>query len=190
MAGNIKVQKTEKAIQMAFIEIASKKGFNKMSVKDITEVAHISRGTFYLHYLDKFDLLDHYENDLLNDIVELFGKYSKSSLKKALPNKDYTNNAFFQMFSYLYKHKQLTSVLLRNPDSIIKTRMKEIIDMEIKSDLTNHTKISIELTISNDYAEEIILQNVLSIITFWLQKSHPEKPDIVYQIFLNCLFQF
>jgi len=72
---------------MVFIEIASKKSFNKISVKDITEVAHISRGTFYLHYLDKFDLLDHYENDLLNGIVELFGKYSKPSLKKALHNR-------------------------------------------------------------------------------------------------------
>lgn len=185
MEENAKVLKTEKAIQMAFIKITSEKGFNKMSIRDITETAHISRGTFYLHYLDKFDLLNHYENDLLNGIVEIFNKYPKPPLARKLSKSTYTNNAFFQMFSYLYKHKKLTSALLQNPDSSIIKRIKEIIAMEIKSDLSNGEDTSDKLAIPADYAEEIILQNVLVIITFWLQKKRPERPSVVFQIFLN-----
>lgn len=49
---------TRAAIRNAFFEIMREKGFAKMSVADICKRADISRGTFYLHYEDKFALLN------------------------------------------------------------------------------------------------------------------------------------
>ncbi len=49
---------TRMVIRDAFFEIMRERGFAKMSVADICKRAEINRGTFYLHYEDKFALLD------------------------------------------------------------------------------------------------------------------------------------
>lgn len=45
-------------IYQALVTLLKKDSFDKISVADITRLAGINRGTFYLHYLDKFDLID------------------------------------------------------------------------------------------------------------------------------------
>ena len=42
--------KTKEKIKSAFTELIMEKGFNNLSVVDISERAGINRGTFYLHY--------------------------------------------------------------------------------------------------------------------------------------------
>ncbi|WP_254176608.1 TetR/AcrR family transcriptional regulator C-terminal domain-containing protein [Clostridium baratii] len=48
-----------------------KDGFDEITVKKITEQADISRKTFYLHYLDKYDLLDTIVNKKLEELEEI-----------------------------------------------------------------------------------------------------------------------
>ena len=49
---------TLSVIREAFFELLAEVGFAKMTVADICRRADINRGTFYLHYEDKFALLD------------------------------------------------------------------------------------------------------------------------------------
>ncbi|PJN90144.1 TetR/AcrR family transcriptional regulator [Bacillus sp. mrc49] len=53
-----RIVKSQSAIQSAFLEMLINEGFDDITVKNITEKANIGRKTFYLHYMDKFDLLD------------------------------------------------------------------------------------------------------------------------------------
>jgi AcrR family transcriptional regulator len=53
-----RVKRTRELIQRSFMEIVDEKGFNSISVQDITARAGINRATFYAHYPDKYDLLD------------------------------------------------------------------------------------------------------------------------------------
>ena len=53
-----RVKRTRELIQRSFMEIVDEKGFNSISVQDITARAGINRATFYAHYTDKYDLLD------------------------------------------------------------------------------------------------------------------------------------
>ena len=48
--------RTEARIKAAFTTLVRTKGFDSMSVSDIARTAGINRGTFYMHYTDKFDL--------------------------------------------------------------------------------------------------------------------------------------
>ena len=47
---DLRIIKTKKAIRDAFLALIEEKGFERISVKEITEKAMISRNTFYLHY--------------------------------------------------------------------------------------------------------------------------------------------
>ena len=53
-----RVIRTKNTIKEVFISLVEEKGYSKVSVKDIDKKAKINRNTFYLHYLDKEDLID------------------------------------------------------------------------------------------------------------------------------------
>lgn len=52
-----RVRRTRQLLRNALIELIQEKGYNDVTVKDITERATLNRATFYLHYRDKEDLL-------------------------------------------------------------------------------------------------------------------------------------
>ncbi|CUP60833.1 MAG: TetR/AcrR family transcriptional regulator C-terminal domain-containing protein [Clostridium baratii] len=66
-----RILKSQKAIQSTFLSMLIKDGFDEITVKKITEQADISRKTFYLHYLDKYDLLDTIINKKLEELEEI-----------------------------------------------------------------------------------------------------------------------
>ncbi|MEY8371460.1 TetR/AcrR family transcriptional regulator C-terminal domain-containing protein [Aerococcaceae bacterium 50-4] len=55
---DLRVVKTRANIHRAFATLFFEKEFDTISVKEIAEAAQIGRKTFYLHYVDKYDLLD------------------------------------------------------------------------------------------------------------------------------------
>jgi AcrR family transcriptional regulator len=61
---DLRVLRTRKLIQKALLELAAEKGFANVTVRDITERAMVNRSTFYRHYLDKYDLLSQYLEEL------------------------------------------------------------------------------------------------------------------------------
>lgn len=62
---DLRILRTKKAIREAFFKLIKQKGFEAITVKDITDEAMISRNTFYLHYSDKYDLLNKISNELM-----------------------------------------------------------------------------------------------------------------------------
>jgi AcrR family transcriptional regulator len=53
-----RIIRTRKLIMDAFIQLAMKKEFKDITIKDITTGATINRATFYYHFTDKYELLD------------------------------------------------------------------------------------------------------------------------------------
>lgn len=54
-----RVRRTRQLLEQAFMEALNEKGFQAVSVQDITSRAGVNRATFYAHFEDKYDLLDH-----------------------------------------------------------------------------------------------------------------------------------
>lgn len=54
-----RVIRTQQLIHQAFVELLQTKEFDDITVSDITRRATINRVTFYTHYTDKYELLDH-----------------------------------------------------------------------------------------------------------------------------------
>lgn len=56
--------KTEKALYAALFSLLKKYSFRKITIKGICEEALISRAAFYAHFIDKYDLLQHWMPEL------------------------------------------------------------------------------------------------------------------------------
>jgi AcrR family transcriptional regulator len=53
-----RIRRTRQLLQGALNALMQTKGFDEISVQDITDAATVNRATFYDHYTDKFSLLD------------------------------------------------------------------------------------------------------------------------------------
>lgn len=67
-------RKAEAAIMESFVTLLADNGFAAITVKGLIARAGVNRSTFYAHYADKADLLDHIENRLLNELAALVGQ--------------------------------------------------------------------------------------------------------------------
>ena len=67
-------------IKQAFAELLNEKDMAKITVTDIVERANISRGTFYAHYLDVYDLYSAILSNIVEAIDEAFDQMGMSSI--------------------------------------------------------------------------------------------------------------
>lgn len=54
-----RVRRTRQLLEDAFMTMLQEKGFQALTVQDVTERAGVNRATFYAHFADKYALLDH-----------------------------------------------------------------------------------------------------------------------------------
>ncbi|MFT4004132.1 MAG: TetR/AcrR family transcriptional regulator C-terminal domain-containing protein [Lacrimispora sp.] len=66
-----RILKSRKLIQTTFLTMLIEDGFDEITVKKITEKSDISRKTFYLHYADKYELLDTIVDKQLEELEEI-----------------------------------------------------------------------------------------------------------------------
>lgn len=67
-------------IKQAFAELLNEKDMSKITVTDIVERANISRGTFYAHYLDVYDLYAAIQSNIVEAIDETIDKVGVANI--------------------------------------------------------------------------------------------------------------
>lgn len=73
-----KTTKTQKKFEETLLKLMKSKKFETITVNDITELADVNRSTFYRHYLDKYDLLEKIEDNILNHVIS----YHSNTIEK------------------------------------------------------------------------------------------------------------
>ena len=66
---DMREMKTRRSITNAFLDIRSKKPLERITIKELCELAEISKATFYLHYKDIYDLSDTLQVQTIKDIL-------------------------------------------------------------------------------------------------------------------------
>ena len=82
-----RVRYTRHAIKEAFLSILKEKPVNKITVKEVCELAELNRATFYAHYSDCYDLLESIELELLQEFessLKLVQSFDVTSLIEAI----------------------------------------------------------------------------------------------------------
>lgn len=68
------VRKAKQAIKQAFIDLSIHQDIRKITVSRILELADVSRGTFYAHFIDVYDVQEQVEDELLKECLESMGE--------------------------------------------------------------------------------------------------------------------
>ena len=91
----------EECDQKRFFTALAGKELNKVTVREISDLADINRATFYHHYLDVYDLYDKVEQEILIEWNALI-----LSLEK-LNSKDY----FTGLVDYIYDNRDVFAMV-------------------------------------------------------------------------------
>lgn len=67
-----RVKRTKLLLQKTLVDLMLEKEVGKISVKELTQKADVNRSTFYLHYLDIYDMLEQMENEFVETIQGFF----------------------------------------------------------------------------------------------------------------------
>jgi AcrR family transcriptional regulator len=153
----------EKKIIDAFMTLYTDKPIEKISIKKITDLAGLNRGTFYLHYLDIYDLLDQIETKFHNiskliSLNTVDAQFDKTDLESVLPNIE-----FYESNLKYYK-----VLLCMNGKSNLEQMMKN----ELKKALALKYQINdLKNTELNEYALEYISSAQVAIIIHWIRND-------------------
>ncbi len=67
---DIREKKTRRAITNAFLQLRKYKPLERITVKELAQLAEISKATFYLHYRDIYDLSESLQNEVIQEILK------------------------------------------------------------------------------------------------------------------------
>ncbi|MDR0320947.1 MAG: TetR/AcrR family transcriptional regulator C-terminal domain-containing protein [Treponema sp.] len=79
-----KTRYTKMVLRNSLTELMKEKSILRISIKDICELADISRSTFYAHYKDQYDLLQHIQEETIANIEKLLEKYNEDDSKSGI----------------------------------------------------------------------------------------------------------
>lgn len=104
-----RVRITKSMIREAFIRLMQEKPLPNITVKELCGAAQVSRGTFYLHYLDIYDLLDKLENEMLTELDEMLNTTSVIGYA----NEPEASAAFLEaLFGFFERNREMCAILL------------------------------------------------------------------------------
>jgi AcrR family transcriptional regulator len=188
-----RIYRTREAILDALIYLIDEKGFESISIKDITDRANINRGTFYLHYHDKFDLLDQTENEIIERMKEIllsegtwgFEEYINSG--KPMP-------VIVSLFNYIKSRARLMHAILglkANPN--FQGRLKKAIESNLYylGVFTNRNQT--DLLVPGEYLVSYVAAAHMGVVQVWLENNCRETPEemalILSQLSFNGPFR-
>ena len=184
-----RVIRTKQVILEALVTLIEEKGIDAVTVKDITRKANINRGTFYLHYQDKTDLLEKTVGDIMEECQALLLQ-SNSLVIKEYVNSNNPPLFMVSFFEYFDQNASLIRAFLSmKGDLSFQEQFKNIIWSNMfEKELSVHIKKD-NLLVPGDYLVIYLISAHLGVIQHWLEKEQRETPREMASILYHLSFR-
>ena len=167
------------------MELIEDKGFEAITVKDITTRAKINRGTFYAHYQDKFDLMTKCEEEIMLEMSRL-AKQNLPGVIAALETNSPTATPFslsVLIFEYLNENSGfMKAVLGPKGDLSFQTRLKDFMWKTLFGNDPNALIKEDKLLVPAQYLASYIASAHIGVIQQWLYSDRKESPQEMARI--------
>ena len=177
-------RRTHEKIKAAFAELlAEKKALNKITVAELAEKAEVTRGTFYAHYSNLFEVAEELENDFISVLdlsAERMGDIADFPIY------------FHQIFDFLAKHEELYRQLLSSDAPMVFiARLNHQIETTIRETLKKHSiekpMLDLDIAFFTDGATYMILKYFRNEIPLSLDEIEWYLKQRVVEMFLKDL---
>lgn len=169
-----RVRRTQQLLAKALIALTLEKGYEAVSIRDITERADIGYATFFRHYHDKDELLKEVLNVVLTELTEL--------LSAAPPTTD-PGTIGKLLFQYVQGQSEVMSVLVARPallHNIVETVTQNI----------THERVALPGSlVPIEIAAHHIVTSSIALIQWWLDQQMPYPPEQMGVIYYELIIK-
>lgn len=160
-----RVVRTRQMLREAFMALIAEKGFETVTIQDITERATLNRATFYLHYRDKYELLTDLFETLIGDITPMPPEdMALRSPYAVVPD-------LAKVFDHFAEHADFYRSLLGNQGVLAFTvRIRDYIEEVGRKWLDIP---GAEGVVNRDIAINYLASAYLGVVTWWLEHDMP-----------------
>ena len=164
-----RVRRTRMLLRQALTELLETRDARSITVQELTDRADLSRGTFYAHYRDVYDMMEKMEQELFEEITQLLDSYRPEDLKDLTP-------VLTDVFQFVAKNRDLLPVFLERQatDHFLLGLNQLIFDRCLYrwSGLFGLGQDS-----NSVYCLEFVVSGMVGLVRVWMEKGFPEPPE-------------
>ena len=172
-----RIKRTQKLLQEALISLTLEKGFDGVTIREITDRADVGYTTFFRHYPDKEALLA----GVLNLMKEEFQVVITPDLIVTEPEKMGAH-----LFEYVRENRDLCRVLLDSTNTMALLRPLEEMGLQEAERMFGPSK---ESQMRVDLAVNHLMSSIVMMIRWWLDHDMPYEPEKMGQILADLIIR-
>ena len=165
-----RVRRTRKILTQALTELLQQKQVNEITVKELTDLADMNRGTFYLYYKDIYDMLEKIQDEMFEKLNGIFELRADEEVTEQ------TKSILLDLFRFIEENQEMCRVLLSpNGDMNFLHRLNEVLREKCL-----HLYLGTEPVANEedfDYRYSFVVYGCAGIIRAWVGRNCPEKPE-------------
>lgn len=165
-----RVMRTHQLLGDALIALTAEKGYDKVTIKEITERANVAYVTFFRHYKDKDELLAKRLELMLDEL-------------EAITHLDNRETEGLQIFRYVQQHSTIFRIVL---DNVGTQKALKRIKSFVAAHLINQCKPLRSRTgviVPQAVVANHITAALFGLIEWWLEQGMPYSPEEMAQMY-------
>lgn len=170
-AGNLRVRRTRKLLREALVELIEERGFEALTVGEITARAMVSRAAFYRNYQDKYDLVEQIFDEAMSALLSAVGDIGR----------EHPPAMWVRFFEHIAAYDRLYRALLgskgspwfaRKMRASLTDLIGEIGHLPHGPDATDHPVHHF----TDTFVPSLVSMMFVEAITWWLEQGRPYTP--------------
>ena len=165
-----RVRRTKKLLTQALTQLLQEKQAKEITVKELTDLADMNRGTFYLYYKDIFDMLEKIEDSLFAALDAIMERHEGEALVAQ------TKPMLLDLFTFIQENREVCRVLLSaNGDMNFLHRLNEVVREKCRGAWLALRKGQDEDAF--DYYYSFAVFGCAGLIRAWVNRDCPEPAE-------------
>ena len=165
-----RVRRTKKLLTQALTQLLQEKQINEITVKELTDLADMNRGTFYLYYKDMFDMLEKIEDGMFEALDAIVSLHEHDDVSQQ------TKPILLDLFRFIQDNQEMCRVLLSpHGDMNFLHRLNEVVREKCLKAWPNIRKEKGEADF--DYHYSFVVFGCAGIIRAWVNRNCSESAE-------------
>jgi AcrR family transcriptional regulator len=169
---NLRLRRTQKLLREALIELIEERGFEALTIGELTERAMVSRAAFYRNYQDKYDLVEQIFEEAMSTLLSAVGELGQ----------EHPAEIWVKFFEHIAQYERLYRALLGRKGSpwfVRKMRVSLAGLVKERGRLPHGPDASAHPvhTFSDELVPDLVSALFVEAITWWLERGRPYTPQ-------------
>ena len=168
---NVRVRRTQKLLREALIALIEERGFDALTIGELTERAMVSRAAFYRNYQDKYDLVDQIFEEAMSALLAAVGDLGR----------DHPAEIWVSFFEHIAEYERLYHALLGKKGSPwfvwkMRAALADLVKERGQLPHGSNTSDRPVHSFGDTFVPDLVSTLFVEAITWWLEQGRPYTP--------------